>query len=493
MRLLALAALLALPVRAAVPPADAPDPAFWGGFKKLLAAHPGQNGVYALEKGEESLLARAFLSQQAEKNIDVQYFIWSADNIGILAAQRLLRAAENGAIIRVLVDDLLVDADAESLLALAAHPGVEIRIYNPQHRVGVSRARRLWNLATRFRAANQRMHDKVFLVDGRVAIVGGRNMADEYFDYDREYNFRDRDLLLMGPETKAVGAHFESFWTSPLAAPIESLLKEQVAAMTPERCDAAYRELHRYAGDPANFEPGPRQALRELPRRFDALLRDLIWEKDVTFIGDRPGKNESRGLGGGGGSTSALAAAVGGARERVVVQSPYLVLSDYGLSFFAALARRVSVRIVTNSFASTDNLAAFSGYRKIRARLLASGVKVFEFKPHPAVAREILERGAAFGAKPPVFAIHAKTVVIDGETAFVGTFNLDPRSANLNTEVGVLVRNRVFARRIEASIERDMLPENSWDAASGEGEAGAPLKKRLLLQLLRVLPLQPIL
>lgn len=487
MRFLALALFLAAPVRA-----DAPDPAFWGGLSALLGRHPGRSGVYSLEKGEESLLARAWLSGQAKTSIDVQYFIWSADNIGVLAAQRLLKAAENGAAVRVLVDDFLLDAGSESLLALAAHPRVEIRVYNPAHNVGVSRLRRLWNLATDFRGANQRMHDKVFLVDGKVAIVGGRNVADEYFDYDREYTFRDRDLLLLGPVTGAVAEHFETFWTNPLAVPVEALLPRETAALTPERRDAAYRELHAYAADPANLAPGPRRALAELPKRFAALLKDLVWEKDAVFIGDKPGKNEAKGLGGGGGSTSALAAAVGAARERVVIQSPYVVLSEEGLAFFAALAKKAKVRIVTNSFASTDNLAAFSGYRNIRSRLLASGVEVFEFKPHPAIEAEI-ERRAEFGGKPPVFALHAKTVVIDGETVFVGTFNLDPRSANLNTEVGVLVRGRALAGRVEAAVERDMLPENSWSAASGEGDAGAPLKKRLHLLLLRLLPLRPIL
>ncbi|MCR4294514.1 MAG: phospholipase D family protein [Elusimicrobia bacterium] len=488
MLIFALAILLAVPVRA-----DAPDPAFWSGLSALLGRHPGLNGVYALEKGEESLLARAWLSGQAKKSIDVQYFIWSVDNIGVLAAQRLLRAAENGAEVRVLVDDFLLDAGSESLLALAAHPRVEIRVYNPAHNVGVSRPRRLWRLATDFRGANQRMHDKVFLVDGKVAIIGGRNVADEYFDYDQAYTFRDRDLLLIGPQTMAVAAHFETFWTSPLSVPVETLLPRETAALTPERRDAAYRDLHRYADDPANLAPGPRRALARLPKRFAALMRELVWEKQVIFIGDRPGKNESRGLAGGGGSTSALAAAVGAARERVVIQSPYVVLSDEGLAFFAGLAKKVKVRIVTNSFASTDNLAAFSGYRNIRARLLAAGVEVFEFKPHPAIEAEIIERRAEFAGKPPVFALHAKTVVIDGETVFVGTFNLDPRSANLNTEVGVLVRSRALAGRVEAAIERDMLPENSWNAASGEGDAGAPLGKRLRLLLLRALPLGPIL
>src|SRR5205823_6503855 len=141
----------------------------------------------------------------------------------------------------------------------------------PRHNVGVTRARRLWNVATGFRAANQRMHDKVFLVDGRVAIIGGRNVADEYFDYDRAYNFRDRDLLLMGPETAKVAEHFEAFWSSAYAAPVETLLKDEAAAMTPARRDAVYRGLDRYAADPSNFAPAPRRALAELPRRFAAL------------------------------------------------------------------------------------------------------------------------------------------------------------------------------------------------------------------------------
>ncbi len=487
MKALLLLAVLALPASAA----EGPDPRFWPAFGRLLSSHRGQSGLYSLEKGEESLLARAYLSRQARKSIDVQYFIWSADNVGVLAAEALLSAAERGAKVRVLVDDFLLDAGSSDLAALDAHANVEIRVYNPKHRVGVSTPRRLWNLATGFRDANQRMHDKVFLVDGAVGIVGGRNVADEYYDYDAAYNFRDRDLLLMGPVAAEADAHFERFWASPLSVPVAGLLKGPEPSS--EDLRAAWATLHAYASDPANVEPGVRAALDRLPIRFDALLKELVWTKEASFVGDLPGKNEGRALGGGGRSTEALRAAVAGAGKRVVIQSPYLVLSDEGLRFFAELAKRVEVRIVTNSFASTDNLAAYSGYRRIRAKLLASGVKVYEFKAHPAVYREVLERHASFGTKPPVFAIHAKTAVVDGELAFVGTFNLDPRSANLNTEVGVFARSPALAARIEAAIERDMLPENSWDAASGEGDAGQPLGKRLKLLLLGLLPLQPVL
>jgi len=153
-----------------------------------------QTGAYILEKGEEALLGRAWLTQHAETSIDVQYFIWSSDNIGTLAAEGLLKAAERGVSVRVLVDDLLIDADDRSLLLLAAHPNVHIRIYNPNITVGTSLLARMFNALTDFRGVNQRMHDKTAIFDGIAGITGGRNMADEYFDFDHEYNFREREF-----------------------------------------------------------------------------------------------------------------------------------------------------------------------------------------------------------------------------------------------------------------------------------------------------------
>jgi len=167
-----------------------------------IAAHANQSGVYVLDKGEEALLARAWLADHAQKSIEVQYFIWSTDNIGILASESLLRAADRGVKVRVIVDDLLIDAPDKSLLALAKHPNIDIHIYNPQHSVGTPFHKRLLNIAVNFRGVNQRMHDKTFIVDGKIAITGGRNMAAEYFDYHHKYNFRDRDALLLGSVVK---------------------------------------------------------------------------------------------------------------------------------------------------------------------------------------------------------------------------------------------------------------------------------------------------
>ncbi|PLY01438.1 MAG: phospholipase D family protein [Desulfuromonas sp.] len=459
----------------------------------LLIAHPDRSGAYVLDKGEEALLARAWLVDHAVQSIDVQYFIWSDDNIGTLATESLLRAAERGVQVRVIVDDLLVQAPDDFLLALAAHPAIEIRIYNPQHKTGVSTGERLWNIFSNFRAANQRMHDKTFIVDRQVAITGGRNMADEYYDYDHEYNFRDRDVLLLGPVAESMTASFETFWNSSLAVPIEQLLDPKKSPDAQQRLEI-YAELHAYAQNPENFAPAVKLALENLPQKFQGLIDGLVWD-EVRFISDEPGKNSGAdGLGGGGRSTALLVDALLQARESVTIQSPYLVLPDGGLELFAGLiARGVKVRISTNSLLSTDNLQAFSGYSKQRDELLEAGIEVFEFQPQPQIQERFLERYPALKDNAPVFAIHAKTLVIDGRTLFIGTFNLDPRSANLNTEVGVIIDNPQLGQVVEQQIERDMAPGNSWNSATDNPDRFAPWGKRFKLGFWKLMPLKDIL
>lgn len=471
----------------------APEPALRQTIQPLIAAHPGRTGAFILEKGEEALLARAGLADHAAKTIDIQYFIWSADNVGILASEALLRAAERGVKVRVLVDDLLVDAPPEALLALALHPNIDIRIYNPKHKVGTSAVKRLGNVAAGFRAVNQRMHDKTAIFDGMVGITGGRNMADEYFDYDHRYNFRDRDILVMGPLAGEMEASFQRFWESPLSVPVEKLLAKELKRLTPARAGAICADLHAYAQNPANFAPEVRQSLENLPLKFGWIISEMVWCVP-RFLSDLPGKNDGRqGLGGGGRTTTELLNALSNAKHRVTIQSPYLVLPKGGLDFFRELVKRgVEVRIVTNSLAATDNLQAFSGYRKQRREILDSGIKVYEFRPDPAIRRELIERYPKLAKNAPVFAIHAKSMVIDCKTLFIGTFNLDPRSANLNTEVGVLLTDPSLAGQVERSIERDILPENSWNAADNP-DRFAPLSKRSRVRFWKTLPLEPLL
>jgi putative cardiolipin synthase len=464
-----------------------------------IAANAGKSGAYVLDTGEEALLARAWLADHARKSIEVQYFIWSTDNIGILAAEGLLRAANRGVRVRVIVDDLLIDAPDKSLLALARHPNIDIRIYNPQTSVGVPLQKRLLNVLTNFRGVNQRMHDKTLVVDGKIAITGGRNMAAEYFDYNHEYNFRDRDALLLGAVVQAMQANFESFWISELSVKVEDLydglgLMQSNVSVNDEEITQIYRELHEYAKSPENFAPEVRAAIAATPAAFARLSRQLTWG-NVEFISDRPGKNDNQvRLDGGGQTTAALVRLVQGAQARITIQSPYLVLSDGAMDLFRQItARGIKVRISTNSLASTDNLPAFSGYRNQRDRLLEMGLQIYEYKPDPDVQRKLMQRTPAATRKVPVFALHAKTLVIDAKTVYIGTFNFDPRSENLNTEVGAIIHDEALARTVEDSIETDMAPGNSWDAAKDNPDQYVSFAKRSKVRLYQLLPIKPLL
>lgn len=454
-----------------------------------------QTGVYVLEKGEEALIGRAWLAQHATKSIEVQYFIWSTDNIGILAAEQLLSAAERGVSVRVLVDDFLIDAEDRTLLLLSAHPNVEIRVYNPNVSVGVGFWQRLKNAVTGFRAINQRMHDKTAIFDGIAGITGGRNMADEYFDYDHEYNFRDRDVLLLGRSVADMQDNFEEFWLSELSVPVEMIFEGEDVHISSADMRQRSKSLHDYAADPANFETQVREAINNASSYFPALLQAMSWE-DVVFISDVPGKNSGEsGLGGGGESTNQLLNAVKNARESILIQSPYLIMPVGGIELFDELVDRgVRIRISTNSLASTDNIQAFSGYQGQREDLLLAGVELFEYMDDPSIQTKLIDRYPRIADNNPIFAIHAKSMVIDDETVFIGTFNLDPRSANLNTEVGVLVESRELARQVSASIERDMMPGNSWQTTVDfNPDFVVSRGRRLKTWFNRILPMEPVL
>lgn len=460
-----------------------------------VTAHAGQSGAYVLERAEEALIARAWLADHAQTSIDVQYFIWSTDNVGVLAAESLLRAAERGVRVRILVDDLLIDAPARSLLALAHHPNIDIRIYNPKKSVGVPFHAKFVNLARDFRGFNQRMHDKMVVIDGIVAITGGRNMANEYYDYDHRFNFRDRDALVLGDVVRSMHDSFERFWTSPLSVEVEKLydgygLMQQNVTVDDAEIQKVYEELHDHASSPVNFAPEVREAIRNTPRVFPRMARDTVWTR-IEFVSDLPGKNARRfGLAGGSLSASALRTMVDSAREEIVIQTPYLVMSDGARTLFRnTVDRGVAVSISTNSLASTDNVAVFSGYRSQRRGLLRMGLRIFEYKPDAAVDNP---RIATLG-KRPITGMHAKTMVVDSRVVYIGTYNLDPRSENLNTESGVIIHDERVAKAVEREIEEDMEPHNSWNAATDDSDQYVSFRKRMKACLLQLLPLRPIL
>jgi putative cardiolipin synthase len=456
---------------------------------KELMQH--QTGVFPLENGDEAMVSRAWLCENAEHTIDVQYFIFALDNVGLIAVDYLVRAADRGIKVRILVDDILVEADEEKILTLASHKNISIKIYNPVANIGRNMLDKINSVRTNFRGTNQRMHNKTFIVDDRVVITGGRNIADEYFDYDHEYNFRDRDVLLIGGVTKDVVTSFDDFWNSPISREVNTLIDT-----TNYKLNAAekFEMLHQYACDSANFWPQVREKIKNIPHAFDAIQRSgaLQWVDSVVFVSDIPGKNDgSQGLKGGGNTTTALINLVKAAKAAVVIQSPYLVTTDLGKKLFGeAIQRGVSVKIMTNSLASTDNLQAFGGYQRDRKKLLKAGVKIYEYRPDAAIRYKIMT-GALQKAinYAPVFGLHAKSMVIDGKITVIGTFNLDPRSANLNTECVTIIYSEKIAQDVLKGIEEEMKPENCWETTLGfNPDEKAGLKKNLKLKPMKLIP-----
>jgi putative cardiolipin synthase len=422
-------------------------------------------GVYVLEDGSGSMVARAWLSEYAEETIDIQYFIFSMDNIGLIACDYLIRAADRGVKIRIIVDDIMVDADIEDILTFNSHENITVKIYNPGVNLGKNIFSKIKKFSTDFRGANQRMHNKTFIVDGKLVITGGRNIADEYFDYDHEYNFRDRDILLLGKVSKQVNTSFNEFWNSELSKNVTDVIEEEEDIVYPKN---RFDNLHEYACNPYNFWPQVRERIAKLPTTFSAIKNsgDLVWLDDVQFISDLPGKNDGKnGLGGGGISTSALIELIKNAKSSIDIQTPYLITTALSQNLFRkAVERGVKIRILTNSLASTDNVEAFSSYQSDRETLLETGVRIFEFRPDAEKRTRIMsgELQETLDYKP-IFGLHAKSMVIDKKITVIGTFNLDPRSANLNTECIVIVTSDTISKGVLTEMEEEFGPENSWE------------------------------
>ena len=428
-------------------------------YEEKMATH---TGVYVLEDGAGALMSRAWMSEAAEKTIDIQYFIFSVDNVGVIATDYLLRAARRGVKVRMIVDDMLHDGDADFLQVLDAHKNVEIRIYNPNINIGKSIVSKLETLATDFRGINQRMHNKTFIVDGKAVITGGRNIADEYFDFNQDYSFRDRDVLLLGGVAKDVQASFDLFWDHGLSVPLQKLVNTELDWSPKD----VWEKLHQFSCDPENFWPQIQQRIERIPQVFAQIAKSgaLQWIDKIRFVTDVPGKNTSKGMSGGGITTDTLVALVNDAKESVVIQTPYLVTTELGQQLFAnAVKRGVKVQIMTNSLSSTDNLPAFSGYARDRHKLLDAGIEIYEYRPDAAIRRKIMTSSMVQDSQEfPVFGIHAKTMVIDGKILMVGTFNLDPRSANLNTECITIMHSEALAQSVLQLMIEEMKPENSW-------------------------------
>ncbi len=450
-----------------------------------------KTGVYVLEDGDGAMVTRAWLSEYAEKTMDIQYFIFSMDNVGLIACDYIVRAADRGVKVRILVDDIMVEAGPHEILTLDSHENISIKIYNPGINLGKNIVQKLHAFKNDFVGSNQRMHNKTFTVDGKVSITGGRNIADEYFDYDHEYNFRDRDVLLLGKTCKDIQRSFETFWNDSLSIPVTSILSSEGEDFN--RKDK-FERLHQYACNPSNFWPQVREKIKLLPSAFRDIQKSgaLVWTDSVRFVSDIPGKFDKTHVAlPKTGTTFNLIALIKSAKSSIDIQSPYLITTALGEQLFReAVQRGVKVRILTNSLASTDNLEAFAGYQKCRKKLLATGVYIYEFRPDAANRYKImtgaLQKKLNF---VPTFGLHAKSMVIDSETTVVGTFNLDPRSAYLNTECFAVISSSQVAGGVLKGMEEALLPENAWQTTSDKNpDAEAGRKKQLKTWTRKIVP-----
>lgn len=402
------------------------------------AAHANKSGIYALTDARDAFAARILLAQAAERSLDVQYYIWQQDMSGTLLFKALHDAAKRGVRVRLLLDDNNTTGLDRMLSALDAHPNIEIRLFNPF----VTRCPRWVGYLTDFARLNRRMHNKSFTADNQVTIIGGRNVGDEYFGATDGLAFVDLDVLAVGPVVRDVSSDFDRYWTSESSYPVDRLLPPASATLVEELATIA-RRIETSAAAVAYMN-----ALRASPLVRELLDGQLALEWAATYmVSDDPAKGLDRAapheqL------PQKLQQIIGKPATNVELVSAYFVPTAAGVDAFTALAERgVKIRILTNSFEATDVAVVHAGYAKHRKPLLEAGIKLYERQRLSADHRA--KRGAGLGSSS-ASSLHAKTFSVDGSRVFIGSFNFDPRSARLNTEMGFVIDSPSLAQKIEA-------------------------------------------
>jgi putative cardiolipin synthase len=418
-----------------------------------LDAHPGETGMVPLDTGRESLVARIALCDLAERSIDVQTFDWGGDTVGRVVWDHLRRAADRGVRVRILVDDVHLGGRHVRMLT---HKNIEVRSVNP---FGRREGGRVLELLHRFGRLDHRMHNKLFIVDNQVAFVGGRNLADEYFGVSERFNYRDLDVLAIGPAVAQTEEAFDAYWGSPLAIP-NTLLGRS----TPEERARALATLEEKIVEARRSCPYPLALRRdETLARLDALLPRMSWGV-ARVVWDDPARLAGTGRLPPGGPNLALEQLLRDAQREIVAEAAYFVPDPSLARVAPVLQRGVLVRILTNSLPSTDLVPVHAHYAATRLPLLSLGAELYELRPDAAMrALHVADQ-----ARPARLGLHAKVTIFDRRTVFIGSFNLDPRSRALNTEVVLIAESPALAEQILAQIDRDLAPENSWSLAIGD-------------------------
>jgi len=417
-------------------------------FAPILAQHPDQSGFKVVRQGREAFTFRVGLADTAERSLDLQYYIWEGDTTGRVLAAKLVAAANRGVHVRVLLDDNNFQGRDLALAAIDQHPNIELRVFNPF----ASREHHGLDFVSSFGRVNRRMHNKVMIADASVAVIGGRNIGDHYFGVNTEANFRDLDLAMVGPIVAEAAHSFDTYWNSEWAYPIGVLHPHEYHEGELAKLST---DLHRELA--AHPYPYPiDQDVATVLAEIDRITSELVWAKGGRVVADDPTRLQD---GGAGVAKSALIEWLGGTQQELLIESAYFVPLDSGTEGLAGLVKRgVKVRVLTNSLASNDVAAAHAGYEKYRKKLLEAGVEVYELRPD---AGQVRKEWSITGGRS-IAALHTKALVVDRRSTFVGSFNLDPRSANINTEVGLLIESPELAQEVASYLDGGVEADNAY-------------------------------
>jgi len=433
----------------------------------LLANEQQRNRVLLLDHGEESLLARIHLIRSATESIEIQTFIWVNDEAGHLMIRELLAAARRGVQVRVIIDQLFSMGNSWLVSDIATlHQNMNFKLYNPVFQDAHTSAFEFFSaLACCMARLNKRMHNKTFVIDGKYGIVGGRNYQSRYYDWDPDFNYKDRDVMAIGEVVKDMSTSFASFWNSPHVVPVEHLR------------DVSQRILNDQGSKIDWQQTQPEKALNLLAQATDAqhitetFFPHIIAADDVEYFSDthdKPFNKDARDFNQQ--LTKKIHQYFAAAKHQILIQTPYLVFSRKARKTFKKLRKNnpdLNIRVSTNSLASTDAYYVYAiSYKYKRFYLKKLNMKIYEFKDRPGMLDSLFAQHTV--SEKTRFGMHGKSFVIDGRISMIGSHNFDPRSDVLNTESGFVIESETFARLLTANIEQDMIDANSWVVAAKE-------------------------
>ena len=426
-------------------------------IEPIVARHPpDQSGFYPMNDGIDALASRLLLAEKAEVSIDVQYYLIKNDIVGRVFINSLLQAADRGVRVRLLLDDMFTTGYDIGMAALDSHPNFDIRIFNPFHRGAAGRAQ---SAVTGFGRINRRMHNKSFTVDNQITLIGGRNIADEYFGAREDAKFGDLDVIGIGPVVQDVSNMFDTYWNHETALPVPAFTRElddpeavlgelrtRLAASTEEARNSRYGE---------GVEKRYLEYLQPGQRLFEWAPYELVVDSPDKGVKARAKEAAS--------ITTPLIESIRSAERELIIVSPYFVPLKSGVEALARMEERgVEVIVITNSLAANNQFTVHGGYAPSRKPLLEAGVEIYEARPDADVAgTEFID---ASGAKAT---LHTKAFLVDERELFIGSFNFDPRSADINTELGVIIRDPELALIYTVLLE-DALRDKTFEVFLSE-------------------------